>query len=94
MQGQAEEKRAQCVHCTSNTHPCSLVTRRRFSRSFVTSNVPSLTKCRHDDNDRDLSLNAVGYLVCKRLELKTRSPLYLKHHVTPENYGGIVECIT
>jgi len=34
---------------------------------------------------REMEAEAVAYLVCKRLELKTRSVLYLRRHATPEN---------
>lgn len=38
---------------------------------------------------REMEAEAVAYLVCKRLELKTRSALYLRRHVTPENLFGV-----
>ena len=38
---------------------------------------------------REMEAEAVAYLVCKRLELKTRSALYLRRHATPENLFGV-----
>jgi hypothetical protein len=38
---------------------------------------------------REMEAEAVAYLVCKRLELKTRSALYLRRHVTAENLFSV-----
>jgi len=38
---------------------------------------------------REMEAEAVAYLVCKRLELKTRSAMYLRRHVTTENLAAI-----
>lgn len=38
---------------------------------------------------REMEAEAVAHLVCKRLELKTRSALYVRRHVTAKNLCAV-----
>jgi hypothetical protein len=57
---------------------------RAHPEGFWPDRSDTLTK-----QQREMEAEAVAYLVCKRLELKTRSALYLRRHVTPENLCAI-----